>query len=111
MVRVLLFAASLVVALILGALAAALFGARTAPRFSALAGNDGATVWRLNNRTGEISVCASAMTGRALAEAESQLAAHIRAAAGNPTALAALKPEMDQLDSLSRPRCSPWSVP
>jgi len=110
-VKALLFAAIFVAALILGALAAAAFGARTSPHFSEVSGNDGVTVWRLDNRSGRVSVCSSAMTGPALAEAESQLASHIRSAEGNPAALTALKPEIDQLDSLSRPRCSPWSQP
>lgn len=101
----------LVAALILGALAAALFDAEIIPRYSAVSGNDGITVWRLDNHSGRVSVCGSAMTGPALAEAESQLAARIRASGGNRALLAALKPEIDQLDSLSRPRCSPWSVP
>jgi hypothetical protein len=109
--RAVLFTAMLAAALILGALAGAVFSAGTAQHFSEVSGNNGITVWRLDNRTGQVSICGSAMNGPALADAESQLATHLRAAAGNPPALAALKPEIDQLDSLSRPRCSPWSVP
>jgi hypothetical protein len=110
-VKALLFAAMFVAALILGALAAAIFGARTAPRVTIVSGNDGATIWRLDYRSGRISVCGSALTGPALAQAESQLSAHIRGTGGNRAALAALSPEIDQLDSLSRPHCSPWSQP
>jgi hypothetical protein len=110
-VKALQFAAMFVVALILGALAATLIGARTMPRFTIVSGNDGATLWRLDNLTGEVSVCGSATGGRGLTSMESQLAAHIRATGGNPAALSALKPEVEEVDSLSRPRCSPWSVP
>jgi hypothetical protein len=110
-VKAFLLTAIMIAALILGALAAALFGARTHPRFTLLGGNDGSTVWRLDTRTGRVSVCGSALTGPSLAQAESQLTAHIRAAGTNPAALAALGPEIDDLDGLSRPRCSPWSAP
>ena len=109
--RAVLFTAMLAAALILGALASAVFSAGTGHRFSEVSGNNGITVWRLDNRTGQVSICGSAMNGPALADAEGQLATHLRAAAGNTAALAALKPEIDQLDNLSRPRCSPWSVP
>ena len=109
--KALLFAAIVVAALILGALAAAIFGARSNARFAIVSGNDGVTVWRLDNRTGEISVCGSALVGAALARAESQLSAHIRSTDGNRAALAALSPEIDEIDGLSRPRCSPWSLP
>jgi len=110
-VKALLFAAIVVAALILGALAAAVFGARTNSRFAIVSGNDGVTAWRLDNRTGKISVCGTALAGAALARAESQLSAHIRGTGGNRAALAALSPEIDEIDSLSRPRCSPWSLP
>jgi len=109
-VKVFLLTAIVIAALVLGALAAAVFGAKTNPRFTVLGGNDGSIVWRLDTRTGQVSVCGSALTGASLAQAESQLTAHIRAAGTNPTALAALGPEIDDLDSLSRPRCSPWSA-
>jgi hypothetical protein len=110
-VKALLFAAMLVTALILGALTVVLFGVRTMPRYSEVGGNDGATVWRIDNRTGEVSVCGTALSGVALAQAESQLASRIRSAGFNRAALAALSPEQEELDNLSRPRCSPWSLP
>lgn len=109
--RALQFTATLVTALIMGALAGAVFGAWSVPRFSEISGNDGVIVWRLDNRTGRVSVCGSALAGRALAQAENQLAANMRSARGDPAGLASLGPAIDQLDSLSRPRCSPWSLP
>lgn len=108
--KVLLFAAMLVAALILGALAAGIFSARTAPRFAVINAGGGA-IWRLDNRSGRVSVCGSALSGPALAEAESQLSARIRGTGGTRAALAALRPEIDEIDTLSRPRCSPWSMP
>ena len=103
--------ATLVAMLILAGLTGAVFGAWALPHFSEVSGNDGVTVWRLDNRTGRVSVCGSAMTGQALAQAESRLAANIRSTDGNPAELRPLDVETEQLDSLSRPRCSPWSFP
>lgn len=108
--KALTFAAMIVAALVLGALAAGIFGARTSPRFAIITANDGA-IWRLDNRTGAVSVCGSALAGPALAQSESQLSAHIRATGGNRAALATLGSEIDEMDGLSRPRCSPWSGP
>ena len=109
-VKALLFAAMVAAALILGALAAAIFGARTSPGFAVITANNGA-IWVLDTRTGAVSVCGSALAGLALAQAESQLGTHIRAMRGNGAALAALGSEIDEIDGLSRPRCSPWSRP
>jgi hypothetical protein len=67
-------------------------------------------LWRLNERTGQVSVCGAALTGHALSEMEARLAAHIRAAGHDRQKLAALLPEIDELDDLARPRCSPWSA-
>jgi len=106
-----MLAAIAVAVLILGAAAALVFSSRSDPRFSVVSANDGVTVWRLDNRTGQISVCGSALAGAALAQAETQLSARIRGTDGNRAALAALAPEKDEIDSLSRPRCSPWSEP
>jgi hypothetical protein len=110
-VKAVQFTAILVAMVILGGLTAALFDVRALPRFSEVSGTDGTTVWRLDNRTGRVSVCGSAMTGQALAQAESRLAANIRSTGGNPVELRTLDGEVEQLDSLSRPRCSPWSFP
>jgi hypothetical protein len=108
-VKVFLLAAMVVAALILGALMGGVF-VPSPPRFVLVSGNDGA-VWRLDNRTGAVSACGSALSGKGLAQTDSQLSAHIRATGGNRQALAALSGEAEQLDALSRPRCSPWSIP
>lgn len=108
--KMLLLAALFVAALILGALAAAVSGARTMPRYAILSSNDGATIWRVDNRTGQVSLCGSLLTGWALAQAESGLSKRIRAAGDSRAALAALAGEIDETDDLSRPRCSPWSA-
>src|SRR5262245_23801774 len=78
------------------------------PHFRFAPGGD-AAIWRLNERTGQVSDCGTTLTGRALREMDTRLAAHIRAAGQNPGRLQALLPEIDELDSLTRPRCSPWS--
>lgn len=101
----------MVAALILGALVALVFDAKSGPRFAAIGGSDGATLWRIDLRTGWVSVCGSSLAGASLAQAESQLSAHIRAAGANPVAQASLAPEIADLNSLARPRCSPWSAP
>lgn len=72
-------------------------------------GSDDA-IWRLNEGTGQVSVCGTVLTGHALSEMEARLAAHIRAAGHDPQKLAALLPEIDELNELARPRCSPWSI-
>lgn len=107
--KLFLLAAMMGAVLILGALLGALFGAAGA-RFALVSGSDGA-MWRLDNWTGAVSVCGSALSGASLAQEESQLSAHIRAAQGSASALAALSPEIEAADALSRPRCSPWSLP
>ena len=109
--KALQFAAIFVAALILGALAASLFDTRPGARFAAIGGGDGATLWRVDLWTGRVSVCGSSLTGASLAQAESQLSAHVRTAGANPDAQASLGPEIADLNSLSRPRCSPWSMP
>lgn len=97
-------------ALFLGA-GVALWAERPAPsQFGFVRGGSDDAVWRLNARTGQVSVCGTALTGRALSEMEARLAAHIRAAGHDAGKLRALLPEIDALDALARPRCSPWSA-
>lgn len=112
--RLVQLAAIFVTALVLGAILATILAARTTPHFSALVGNDGVTLWRIDDRTGEVSVCGVALRGSSLARAEIDFSSRIRAAgAVAPVALGPnLDPsEIDQIDSLSRPRCSSWSTP
>ena len=92
---------------LLGALTAML--QEQGPSFSLMPGPVGATVWRIDNRTGFVSVCGTALAGRALSQAEMQLAGRIRAAGNDKAALAALAPELDDVEGLERPRCSDWS--
>ena len=66
-------------------------------------------IWRLDDRDGRVSVCGSSLMGRALSQAEMQLSARIRAAGHDARALSALLPEIDAVENLARPRCSPWS--
>jgi hypothetical protein len=98
------------VALVIGALIALVSEKRPEPSYSFARAENG-TIWRLDNRTGRVSVCGVSITGLALAQAEIQLGAHMRAAGANPSAQAALGPQIDDLDGLSRPRCSAWSEP
>ncbi len=91
---------------------AALWLERLAPaRFAMTHGADDEAVWRLNRTTGQVSVCGTSLTGHALSEMELRLSAHIRAAGKDAAKRAALLPEIDELDGLARPRCSPWSAP
>ena len=108
--RLLAAAAGCLFALFLGA-GLGLWIERPAPAyFHVVRGGSDDAIWRLNERTGQVSVCGTAMTGRALSEMEARLAANVRAAGGNPGKLQALRPQIDERDSLTRPRCSPWSV-
>lgn len=107
--RLLAAAVGCLLALFLGA-GAALWVERPAlPHFQLTRGGSDDVVWRLDERTGQVSVCGSALTGRALSEMEARLTARIRAADHDTRKLQALLPEIDELDSLTRPRCSPWS--
>ena len=113
--RLLAAAASCLLALFLGA-GAALWAERPsrwaegASHFRLVRGGGDDAVWRLDERTGQVSVCGTALTGRGLSEMEARLAAHIRAAGHDAGRLRALLPEIDELNALSRPRCSLWSV-
>lgn len=97
-------------ALIIGVLAALVMERPPPTSFSMERGEDGAGIWRLDNRDGRVSVCGSSLTGRALSQAEMQLTAQIRAAGHDIRAQAALVPQIDEVDNLARPRCSPWSA-
>ena len=108
--RLLAAAAGCLFALFLGA-GLGLWMEQPAPaHFRVVRGGSDDAIWRLNERTGQVSVCGTALTGRALSEMEARLAAQIRAAGSDPGKLQALRPQIDELDSLTRPRCSPWSV-
>ncbi len=109
--RLLGIVASLIASLFAGALAAILLDMERAPSYSIAQAGDAAAIWRLDDRTGRVSVCGVSLSGRELAQAEMQLDAHIRQAGHDVKALAALGPEIDDLDNLARPRCSPWSAP
>lgn len=108
--RLLAAAVSCLLALFLGA-GLALWAEQPAPSHFRLAhgGSDDA-IWRLNEGTGQVSVCGTVLTGHALSEMEARLGDHIRAAGHNPQRLRGLLPEIDALDELTRPRCSPWSA-
>jgi hypothetical protein len=109
-VRLLAAAAGCLFALVLGA-GMALWAERPAPsHFRLVRGGSNDAIWRLNDRTGQVSVCGTALTGRGLSEMEARLAAHIRAAGHDAGKLRALLPEIDELNALARPRCSLWSV-
>jgi hypothetical protein len=109
-VRLLAAAVSCLIALFVG-IGLALWLDQPAPSHFRIAhgGSDDA-IWRLNEGTGQVSVCGTVLTGHALSEMESRLADHIRAAGHDPNRLRALLPEIDALNALTRPRCSPWSV-
>ena len=108
--RLLAAAACCLLALFLG-VGLALWAERPAPLHFRLArGAGGDAIWRLNEGTGQVSVCGTALTGHALSDMQTRLADHIRAAGHDRQKLAALLPEIDELDNLSRPRCSPWSI-
>jgi hypothetical protein len=109
--RLLGIVASLIAALFVGALAAIVIEMERAPSYSIAQPRDAATIWRLDDRTGQVSVCGASLSGRELAQADMQLSTHIRQAGRDAKALAALGPEIDDLDNLARPRCSPWSAP
>lgn len=97
-------------ALFAGALAALVAEWPAQSSFKIAQTMDEDAIWRLNQKTGQVSVCGVSLTGHALSEMESRLSSHIRAAGHDPKRLAALLPEIDQLDDLARPRCSPWSA-
>ena len=107
--RLLVAAASCLVALFLGAGLGFWVERPFPPHFRFVSGGD-AAIWRLNERTGQVSVCGTTLSGRALSEMDARLAAHIRAAGHDRGKLQALLPEIDELDALTRPRCSPWST-
>ena len=106
--RLLALSAACIAALVIGALVALVSEKRPQPSYSFLRAENG-TIWRLDNRTGRVSICGVSISGAALAQGEVQLGAHMRAAGASKSALAMLEPEIDELDGLSRPRCSPWS--
>ena len=108
--RLLAGLAACLLALFAGA-GVALWAERPVPSLFRIArgGSDDA-IWRLNERTGQVSACGTALTGHALSEMEARLADHIRAAGRDPRKLQAVVPEIDELDELTRPRCSPWSA-
>ena len=110
-VRLVAVLAACLLALLLGA-GLALWAEQPAlSQFRIARGSGDDAIWRLNQRTGQVSVCGAVLTGHALSEMEARLAAHIRAAGHDPQRIATLLPEIDQLDELARPRCSPWSAP
>lgn len=80
------------------------------PQFRFARGGSDDAIWRLNTRTGQVSVCGTTLTGHALSEMETRLASNIRAAGHDPKKLQAILPEIDELDGLARPRCSSWSA-
>ena len=80
------------------------------PSFRLARGGSDDAIWRINQETGQVSVCGAALTGHALSEMETRLAAQIRAAGRDAAKRRLLLPEIDELDDLSRPRCSPWSA-
>jgi len=88
----------------------ALWAERPAPPHYRLVRGSEDTVWRLNEGTGQVSVCGTVLAGHALSEMGARLSDHIRAAGHDPRKLQALLPEIDELDALTRPRCSPWSI-
>ena len=103
-------AAACLLALLLGA-GLALWAERPAPaRFQIVRGASDDAIWRLNERTGQVSVCGVTLTGHALSGMEARLSEHIRAAGHDPRRLQALPPEIDELDQMTRPRCSSWSM-
>ena len=90
----------------------ALWAERPEPsQYRLVRGGGDDTVWRLNEKTGQVSACGVTLTGHALSEMEARVASHIRAAGQDRQRLSALIPEIDELDELARPRCSPWSAP
>lgn len=96
-------------ALIIGVLVALVMERPPAHSFSMMRDAEGDGIWRLDNRDGRISVCGSSLTGRALSQAEMQLSARVRATGHDARAQAALVPQIDDVENLARPRCSPWS--
>ena len=96
-------------ALIIGILAGVVMERPPEHSFTMTRDAEGDGVWRLDNRDGRVSVCGSSLTGRTLSQAEIQLSARIRAAGRDARAQAALMPEIDDVENLARPRCSPWS--
>jgi hypothetical protein len=110
-VRLLAVAAAIIAALALGVALSMLLREKPLQRFQIVNLRDGNTVWRLDTVTGQVSVCGATLAGTALAQAQEQLSNRIRAAGSDRQALKALTPDIDQLDMLSRPRCSAWSVP
>ena len=109
--RFLAVVAAIIAALALGVAASAFFWARPLARFEIVNLRDSNTVWRLDTVTGQVSVYGTTLAGTALAQAQEQLSNRIRAAGSDRQALKALGPDIEQLDMLSRPRCSAWSVP
>ena len=108
--RLLAGSAACLLALFIGAGLALLAERPAHHTFRMVRGASDEALWRLNEKTGQVSVCGAALTGHALSEMEARLAAHIRAAGHDRAKLAALLPEIDELDDLARPRCSPWSA-
>ena len=107
--RILAGLAASAAALLIGVLSGLVMDRPPEHSFSMTRNLEGDGVWRLDDRDGRVSVCGSSLTGRTLSQAELQLSARVRAAGHDARAQAALMPQIDDVDDLARPRCSPWS--
>jgi hypothetical protein len=75
------------------------------------AGNDGTTVWRMNTKSGQISMCGSIVGGAALSQLRNDQDAQILAGSKNPSqeTRQQIIEQAGNIHTLSGARCTEWT--
>ena len=99
-------------ALVAGAILLHGYLGKSEERYQLSAAGTGQTVWRMDTRSGQISLCGSILDGGTFSKMQAQRNAAILNAVQNPSQDAQTKvtEDAEQFQLLAEPRCTEWTT-